>query len=141
PSRMGWDQYLWVGSTVQGGLYNLFGSIGAVIDVAALIALALLAYFVREHARPGFHLALAAALLFALRSFCGGCSSIRSTSSSRNGLMVRCRRIGLTTAPAGSGATPSFRSWSLPASPLSSPRCSLIPDGRFARSRPRCRCR
>ena len=21
PSRMGWDQYLWVGSTVQGGLY------------------------------------------------------------------------------------------------------------------------
>jgi len=66
PSRMGWDQYLWVGSTVQGGLYNLFGSIGAVIDIAAAIALALLAYFVREHARPGFRLALAAALLFAL---------------------------------------------------------------------------
>ena len=63
PSRMGWDQYLWVGSTVQGGLYNLFG---AVIDIAAVIALALLAYFVREHARPGFRLALAAALLFAL---------------------------------------------------------------------------
>ena len=33
PSRMGWDQYLWVGSTVQGGLYSLFGSVGAVIDI------------------------------------------------------------------------------------------------------------
>jgi hypothetical protein len=66
PSRLGWDQYLWVGSTVQGGLYNLFGSIGALIDVATVIALALLAYFVRERGRPGFRLALAAALLFAL---------------------------------------------------------------------------
>jgi hypothetical protein len=66
PARMGWDQYLWVGSTVQGGLYSLFGSIGAVIDVAAVIALALLAYLVRERRRPGFRLALAAAILFAL---------------------------------------------------------------------------
>jgi hypothetical protein len=66
PSRLGWDQYLWVGSTVQGGLYNLFGSVGAVIFVATLIALALLAYFTREHRRPGFGLALSAALLFAL---------------------------------------------------------------------------
>ncbi len=66
PSRMGWDQYLWVGSTVQGGLYNLFGSIGAVVFVATVIALALLAYFVREHGRPGFRLALIAAILFAL---------------------------------------------------------------------------
>src|SRR4029453_13203610 len=41
-------------------------SIGAVIDVAAVIALALLAYFVREHGRPGFRLALAATILFAL---------------------------------------------------------------------------
>jgi hypothetical protein len=66
PARMGWDQYLWVGSTVQGGLYNTFGSVGAVIDVAAVIALALLAYFVRERRHPGFRLALVAALLFAL---------------------------------------------------------------------------
>src|SRR4026209_2542240 len=66
PARMGWDQYLWVGSTVQGGLYRLFGSIGAVIDVAAVIALALLAYFVREHGRPGVRLALAGPVLFAL---------------------------------------------------------------------------
>jgi hypothetical protein len=66
PSRMGWDQYLWVGSTVQGGLYALFGSVGAIIFVTTVIALALLAYFVREHGRPGFRLAFAAAVLFAL---------------------------------------------------------------------------
>jgi hypothetical protein len=64
PSRMAWDQYLWVGSTVQGGLYAAFGSVGAVIFVATVIALALLAYFVREHGRPGFRLAAAAAILF-----------------------------------------------------------------------------
>jgi hypothetical protein len=66
PSRMGWDQDLWVGSTVQGGLYAMFGTVGAVIDVFAVIALGLLAYLVREHGRPGFRLALAAAVLFAL---------------------------------------------------------------------------
>ena len=51
---------------VQGGLYAMFGSSGAVIFVATVIALGLLAYFVREHGRPGFPLALAAAVLFAL---------------------------------------------------------------------------
>ena len=66
PSRLGWDQYLWVGSTVQGGLYAMVGSVGAVIFVATVIALALLAYFTREHRRPGFGLTLHAALLFAL---------------------------------------------------------------------------
>jgi hypothetical protein len=66
PSRMGWDQYLWVGSTVQGGLYAAFGTVGAVIFVATVIALLLLAYFVREHGGPGFTLALSATLLFAL---------------------------------------------------------------------------
>ena len=65
PSRLGWDQYLWVGSTVQGGLYAAFGSVGAVIFMATVIALALNAYFTREHGRPGFGLALSAAVLFA----------------------------------------------------------------------------
>src|SRR5512143_2705849 len=64
PSRMGWDQYLWVGSTVQGGLYSLFGSVGAIIDILTVITLALLTYLVREHRRPGVKLALTAALLF-----------------------------------------------------------------------------
>lgn len=66
PSRLGWDQYLWVGSTVQGGLYAMFGSVGAVIFVATVIALGLNAYFTREHGRPGVRLALAAAALFAV---------------------------------------------------------------------------
>jgi hypothetical protein len=66
PSRMGWDQYLWVGSTVQGGLYSLFGSVGAVIDILTVITLVLLTYLVREHRRPGVRLALTAALLFAI---------------------------------------------------------------------------
>ena len=66
PARMGWDQYLWVGSTVQGGLYSLFGSVGAVIDIATVITLGLLTYLVREHHRPGVMLALSAALLFAI---------------------------------------------------------------------------
>ena len=66
PARLGWDQYLWVGSTVQGGLYNLFGSVGAVIDVVTIIVLGLLTYLVREHRRPGVRLALTAALLFAI---------------------------------------------------------------------------
>ena len=65
PARMGWDQYIWVGATVQGGLYAMFGTIGAIIDVACVIVLGILAYFVREHRRPGFRLALAAVVLFA----------------------------------------------------------------------------
>ena len=65
PARMGWDQYLWVGTTVQGGLYRMFGTLGALIDVAAIVALVLNAYFTREHGWPNFRLALAAAVLFA----------------------------------------------------------------------------
>lgn len=65
PARMGWDQYLWVGSMVQGGLYGLFGSVGAIIGIFAIVVLFLLAYLVREHKCPGFNLALAAAVLYA----------------------------------------------------------------------------
>jgi hypothetical protein len=66
PSRLGWDQYVWVGSTVQGGLSALFGMAGAVLAIVTVVVLGLLAYFVREHRRPGFRLLLTAALLFAL---------------------------------------------------------------------------
>ncbi len=66
PSRLAWDQYLWVGTTVQGGLYAMFGTVGALIEMGAVIVLALLAYFVREHGRPGFRLAAAAFVLYAL---------------------------------------------------------------------------
>ncbi len=66
PARMAWDQYLWVGSTVHGGLYATFGTWGALIELATVVALALVAYFVREHNRPGYRLVLAAAILFGL---------------------------------------------------------------------------
>ena len=51
---------------MQGGLYSLFGSVGAIIDILTVITLALLTYLVREHRRPGVRLALTAALLFAI---------------------------------------------------------------------------
>jgi hypothetical protein len=66
PARMAWDQYLWVASTVQGGLYAWFGSVGAMIVVINVIVLALNAYFAKEHGRPGARQACFAALFFAL---------------------------------------------------------------------------
>ena len=66
PSRLAWDQYLWVGSTVQGGLYEAFGTVGALVSIGTMIALGLVAHFVREHHRPGFRLVVASAMLFAL---------------------------------------------------------------------------
>ena len=110
PSRMGWDQYLWVGSTVQGGLYAAFGSVGAVIFVATVIALALLAYFTREHGRPDPGSRSPPRSCSRLRSCCGGCSSIRSMSSSRNGSRAPCLTIGPPIGRAGSGDTRPSRS-------------------------------
>jgi hypothetical protein len=64
PARMAWDQYLWVGSTVQGGFYSLSGPLGALLEVTTLIALIALAALVRRRA-GGFGLMVAAAALFA----------------------------------------------------------------------------
>jgi hypothetical protein len=66
PARMAWDQYLWVGSTVQGGLYRMFGTLGAAIDVAAVIMLIVLAYIMRQKDRGVFHLTALAAGLYVL---------------------------------------------------------------------------
>ncbi len=65
PARMAWDQYLWVGSTVQGGLYSLSGPLGALIEVTTLIALIVLALLLRRHQASGFALTVIAAVLFA----------------------------------------------------------------------------
>ena len=48
PARMAWDQFLWVGSTVQGGLYALSGPLGVLIQIATVIALTLLAMLLRR---------------------------------------------------------------------------------------------
>ena len=71
PSRLGWDQYLWVGSTVQGGLYAAFGSVGALISIAAIVVLFILAYFVREHGRPDSLSRLPRPFCLLRRSCCG----------------------------------------------------------------------
>ena len=108
PARMAWDQYLWVGSTVQGGLYGLFGSIGAIIGIVAIIVLFLHAYIVREHGRPD-SISLSP-LPFCLRRRLrfGGCWSIRRMSSWRNGSTVRFPTIGPRSAHVGNAATRSF---------------------------------
>ena len=109
PSRLGWDQYLWVGSTVQGGLYAAFGSVGAVIGIAAIVVLFILAYFVREHRRPGFGFSLAAAGLYAAAFLLWWVLVYPPMSSWGNGSRGRCPPIGPPIAPTGSGATRSSR--------------------------------
>ncbi|MGB6428785.1 MAG: hypothetical protein WBF11_11840 [Methyloceanibacter sp.] len=66
PARMAWDQYLWVGSTVQGGFYGLSGPFGVLIEVAALIALIVFAALLRRHGEAGFAFTVAAAGFFAI---------------------------------------------------------------------------
>jgi hypothetical protein len=107
PSRMGWDQYLWVGPTVQGGLFAMLGSVGAVIFVATVIALGLLAYFVREHGQPGFELALSAALLFTLALMLWVLIYPVNVELAK-WVDGPGPQTGPLIAPAGNGATPSF---------------------------------
>lgn len=64
PARLSWDQALWVGTTVQGGLYRMFGTIGAVIDLAAIASAGIVAYLLRD--TPDFRLAAFGAGLFLL---------------------------------------------------------------------------
>lgn len=64
PARMGWDQFLWVGATVQGGFYRLSGPVGVLLQVAAAIGLIVLAAVERRHQDRSFALTAVAALLF-----------------------------------------------------------------------------
>ena len=64
PPRLRWPAELWIAVTVFGGQYALFGSIGAVIDVAAVGAAFFLARI--SHNRPGGEFALGGAILLAL---------------------------------------------------------------------------
>ena len=103
PSRLGWDQYLWVGSTVQGGLYAAFGSVGALISIAAIVVLFILAYFVREHGRPGFAFALAAAVLFAAAFVLWRVRSIRRIRAGDMGQRSGSRRLDQISRAMGVG--------------------------------------
>lgn len=66
PARMFWDQYLWVGATVQGGLYALSGPLGVLVQVATVVALIVLAMLLRRHGASGFPFTVAAAAMFAM---------------------------------------------------------------------------
>jgi hypothetical protein len=66
PARMAWDQYLWVGATVQGGLFALSGPLGVLVQVTTIIVLIVLAVLLRRHGASGLALTIAAAVLFAI---------------------------------------------------------------------------
>ena len=66
PARMGWDQYLWVGSTVQGGTYALSRPLGVLLQVTTIVALIVLALLLRRHGAAGFAFTVAAAVMFAI---------------------------------------------------------------------------
>ncbi|MGD9866653.1 MAG: hypothetical protein AB7U38_01490 [Hyphomicrobiales bacterium] len=66
PARIGWDRDLWVGSTVEGGLYRMFGTIGAVIVVVTVALGVWLAWRLRNGPRAVFLYTALAATLFAL---------------------------------------------------------------------------
>src|SRR6476619_69986 len=66
PARMAWDQYLWVGSTVQGGTYALSGPLGMLLPIATIIALIVLALLMRRNVAAGVAFTVAAAAMFAI---------------------------------------------------------------------------
>ncbi len=60
PARIDWPQALWVGSTVIGGQYRMFGTLGAVVELSAIVGLGAWWYAQRSAGR----LRLAAAVLY-----------------------------------------------------------------------------
>ncbi|MFN3511659.1 MAG: hypothetical protein ACK41C_01330 [Phenylobacterium sp.] len=59
-----WSPELWREATVFNGQFKLFGVLGGPLDAGAIVVVGALAFLMR-HDRPGFWLALAAAVLFA----------------------------------------------------------------------------
>jgi hypothetical protein len=64
PARMTWDQSLWVGSTVTGGLYRMFGTLGAIIDLGAIACSIVVA--VKTRGTAAFNLSALNAAMFVL---------------------------------------------------------------------------
>ncbi|WP_156917642.1 hypothetical protein [Salinarimonas rosea] len=54
PARFGWDAELWVGTTVVGEVFALFGTVGAAIETGAWIAAVALALMVRNRSGATF---------------------------------------------------------------------------------------
>jgi hypothetical protein len=64
PARISWDQPLWVGATVTGGLYRMFGTLGAAIDLAAIACSIVVA--AKTRGTPAFRLSALNAAMFTL---------------------------------------------------------------------------
>ncbi|PZV18824.1 MAG: hypothetical protein DCF20_01850 [Pseudanabaena sp.] len=65
PQRMQFDQQLWVRVTVIENVYKLFGSVGAVFEMAAILASIILVFLVRKHGST-FYWTLSGAMLLAI---------------------------------------------------------------------------
>jgi hypothetical protein len=65
PQRMQFDQQLWVRVTVFENVYKLFGSVGAVFEITAILTAIVLAFLVRKHGST-FYWTLGGAILLVL---------------------------------------------------------------------------
>ena len=65
PQRMQFDQQLWVRVTVVENVYKLFGSVGAVFEITAIITAIVLAFLVRKH-NSTFYWTLGGAIVLVL---------------------------------------------------------------------------
>jgi len=65
PPRMQFDQQLWVRVTIIENVYKLFGSVGAVFEIAAILAAIILVFLVRKHGST-FYWTLGGAMLLAI---------------------------------------------------------------------------
>jgi hypothetical protein len=65
PQRMQFDQQLWVKVTVLENVYKLFGSVGAVFEITAIITAIVLAFLVRKHGST-FYWTLGGAIVLVL---------------------------------------------------------------------------
>jgi uncharacterized membrane protein len=65
PQRMRFDQQLWVRITVVKNVYKLFGTVGAVFEIAAILTAIILAFLVRDRGST-FYWTLGGAILLVL---------------------------------------------------------------------------
>jgi hypothetical protein len=65
PQRMQFDQQLWVRVTVVENVYKLFGSVGAVFEITAIITAIMLAFLVRKQGST-FYWTLGGAIVLVL---------------------------------------------------------------------------
>ncbi len=65
PQRMQFDQQLWVRVTVVENVYKLFGTVGAVFEITAILTAIVLAFLVRKHGST-FYWTLGGAIVLVL---------------------------------------------------------------------------